>query len=323
MSDLVIRWRERQSFRLLLFFIASTLFFTWVDLTGSQLGHLLAPAIGTPPEESGLYGAFACAVVLSFLLTINIYVINRLPGRWFRVIVVWIELLIAFLAFSYSFDLAYDFIGSRIGFLITQGAFTTIYISLVSIAIASVIAMAGALARLSQSPVAFGIATFYISFFRGLPLLMQIYLIYIGLPQMGFIVDPVPAGIAALSLCYGAYMAEIFRAGIQGVPHGQREAAQALGLKHGVIMRKIVLPQAMKLIVPPTGNQFIAMLKDSSLVSVVGVWELTFLAKTQGRAEFKHLEMLITASIIYWILTITFESIQTRIERHYGKGDVR
>lgn len=323
MTDILRLVKERQSMRLLLFFLVSTLFFTWVDLTGSQLGQLLAPAIGTPPSESGLYGAFACALVLSFLLTINIVVINKLPGRWFRVIVVWVELLIGFLAFSYSFDLAYDFIGSRIGFLITQGAFTTIYISLISIAVASVIAMAGALAKLSKSPVAFGISTFYISFFRGLPLLMQIYLIYIGLPQMGFIVDPVPAGIAALSLCYGAYMAEIFRAGIQGVPHGQREAAAALGLRHTTIMWKIVLPQAMKLIVPPTGNQFIAMLKDSSLVSVVGVWELTFLAKTQGRAEFKHLEMLITASIIYWILSITFETIQSRIERYYAKGDAR
>ncbi len=96
-----------------------------------------------------------------------------------------------------------------------------------------------------------------------------------------------------------------------------------MGVKDWVIMRKIVLPQAMKLIVPPTGNQFIAMLKDSSLVSVVGVWELTFLAKTQGRAEFKHLEMLITASIVYWIISISFETIQTRIRRHYGKGDLR
>ena len=152
---------------------------------------------------------------------------------------------------------------------------------------------------------------------------MQIYLIYIGLPQLGFVVDPVPAGIAALSICYGAYLAEIFRAGIQSVPVGQKEAARALGLKDPLTMRKIVLPQAMKLIVPPTGNQFIAMLKDSSLVSVVGVWELTFLAKTQGRAEFKHLEMLITASIIYWILSICFEMLQARLERHYGKGDRR
>jgi polar amino acid transport system permease protein len=115
-------------------------------------------------------------------------------------------------------------------------------------------------------------------------------------------------------------MAEIFRAGIEGVPHGQREAARALGLKEGVILRKIVLPQAMRLIVPPVGNQFISMLKDSSLVSVMGVWELTFVARTAGRAQFRHLEMLITAALIYWILSIVFELIQVRLEAYYGKG---
>jgi polar amino acid transport system permease protein len=118
-------------------------------------------------------------------------------------------------------------------------------------------------------------------------------------------------------------MAEIFRAGIEGVPHGQREAARALGLKEGLILRKIVLPQAMRLIVPPVGNQFIAMLKDSSLVSVMGVWELTFIARTAGRAEFRHLEMLITAALIYWLLSIVFEIVQSRLEAYYGKGHRR
>ncbi|MEE8544801.1 MAG: amino acid ABC transporter permease, partial [Alphaproteobacteria bacterium] len=162
--------------------------------------------------------------------------------------------------------------------------------------------------------------TFYISFFRGTPLLLQVYLIYLGLPQLGLTLEAVPSGIIALSLCYGAYMAEIFRAGIEGVPVGQREAAKALGLREGPIMRKIVMPQAMRLIVPPTGNQFIAMLKDSSLVSVLGVQELMFLARTQGRAEFRHVEMLITAAIIYWIISLVFELMQARIETYYGKG---
>ena len=149
---------------------------------------------------------------------------------------------------------------------------------------------------------------------------MQIYLIYLGLPQIGFVIDPVPAGITALAVCYGAYMAEIFRAGILGVPKGQQEAAYALGLTPNVTFFKVVFPQAMRLIIPPTGNQFIAMLKDSSLVSVVGVWELTFLARTQGKSEFKHIEMLITAALVYWVMSICFELVQARIERHYGKG---
>jgi len=153
--------------------------------------------------------------------------------------------------------------------------------------------------------------------------LLQVYLIYLGLPQLGFVFSAVPSGIAALSLCYGAYMAEIFRAGIQAVPKGQGEAGTALGLPSGLVMRKIMLPQAIKIIIPPTGNQFIAMLKDSSLVSVMGVWELMFLARTQGRAEFKNLEMLVTAALVYWALSAVFEVIQARIERHYRKGDQR
>lgn len=302
-------------------FVLCVIFFSFADLRMTMIGEALRPAIGDP-ATSGLWGRFACGLVITFFLAVDVYLVGFLP-RMIRLPIVWAQLLVLFLAFFYSFNLSYDFIFRHLAFLITQGAFTTVYISLISIAIACVIALVGALARLSTNPVLYGIATFYISFFRGLPLLMQIYLIYIGLPQLGFVVDPVPAGIAALSICYGAYMAEIFRAGIQGVPKGQREAASALGLKPGVIMRKIVLPQAMKLIVPPTGNQFIAMLKDSSLVSVVGVWELTFLARTQGRAEFKHMEMLITASLIYWSLSICFEMIQSRLEAYYGRGDRR
>lgn len=318
MSDTLSRLWERRAARWLLLALLSLAFFVLVDLRGSGLGELLRPAIGEP-ADSGLHGRFACALVATALLLLNIFLIRLLP-RQFQVLAVWLELLILFLAFFYSFDLSFEFIGRKIGFLITQGAVTTIYISMISIALASVVALVVALAKMSPNPFLFGISTFYISFFRGLPLLMQIYLIYLGLPALGFVIDPVPAGITALTVCYGAYMAEIFRAGIQGVSRGQQEAAYALGLKPWLTMRKIVLPQAMRLIVPPTGNQFIAMLKDSSLVSVVGVWELTFLARTQGRSEFKHLEMLITASLIYWALSIFFEIVQSRIEAHYGRG---
>ncbi|MBP5856428.1 amino acid ABC transporter permease [Marivibrio halodurans] len=314
-------WLEGRRNQRIALAVIGVVFFMITDLRGTGVGELLRPAIGDP-MESGLWGLFATAVVMTVAIAINVFLITLCPGR-LQLPLVWLELFLLFLTFFYSFDLSYEFIAKKIGFLVGRGAFTTIYISLVSIAIACVIALFAALARMSRNPFAFGVSTFYISFFRGLPLLMQIYLIYIGLPQLGFVVDPVPAGIAALSICYGAYLAEIFRAGIQGVPRGQREAAMALGLRGGIIFRKIVMPQAMKLIVPPTGNQFIAMLKDSSLVSVVGVWELTFLAKTQGRSEFKHMEMLITAALVYWALSICFEMIQARIERHYGKADAR
>ena len=229
----------------------------------------------------------------------------------------WAELLVLFLSFFYSFDLSFPFILERLPILVFTGAVTTIYVSLISIGFASVIAMAGAISRLSRNGPAYATATFYISFFRGTPLLLQVYLIYLGLPQLGVVLDAVPSGIIALSLCYGAYMAEIFRAGIESIPRGQWESSKALGLKPSLTMRLVILPQAIRLIIPPTGNQFIAMLKDSSLVSVMGVWELMFLAKTQGRSEFKHFEMLITAAIIYWIISFIFELVQAHIEKRF------
>jgi len=290
---------------------------SWADLTDTILGRALIPMLSS--LASGALARFDVAIVVGILVVINVEIVRFIPFRY-QILLIWAELLILFLAFFYSFNLSFTFIFERLQFLILQGAVTTIYISMVSILIASILALAGALARLSSSGPAYAIATFYISFFRGTPLLLQVYMIYLGLPQLGFYLDAVPSGIIALSLCYGAYMAEIFRAGIQGVHSGQREAAMALGLKGSLIMRKIILPQAMRLIIPPTGNQFIAMLKDSSLVSVMGVWELMYLARTEGRAEFRIMEMLITAAVIYWIISFTFELIQARIERYYGKG---
>ncbi len=309
---------DRPWFLRLLLFLVVTATVTGADLRNTGFAEWFAPALGSP-EQMGAFARVAMGMVVAALVVINVLAL-RLFALRAQIVIVWVELLAMALAFFYSFDLSYPFIMKKIGFLITQGAFTTIYVSLAAIVIACALALVAALGRLSHSGPAYGLATFYISFFRGTPLLLQVYLIYLGLPQLGFVVDAVPSGIAALSLCYGAYMAEIFRAGIQGVAHGQAEAASALGLKKGLIFRKIVLPQAMRLIVPPTGNQFIAMLKDSSLVSVMGVWELMFLARTQGRSEFKHLEMLITAALVYWVMSICFELIQARIEAHYGKG---
>lgn len=259
--------------------------------------------------------------VIGFVVA-NIHLL-RLVRFGYQVAIVWVELMVVFFAFFASFDLSYSFIGRKLYQLVVVGASMTIAVSLVSIFIATLLAFAGALARLSKNGMAFGIATFYISFFRGTPLLLQVYLIYLGLPQIGWVIDAIPAGILALSLCYGAYMAEIFRAGIQGVPRGQWEAATALGLHKFNVLRLVVLPQAIKAVIPAIGNQFIAMLKDSSLVSVIGVWELMFMARTLGRSEFKNLEMLISAAVVYWIISGMFELIQSRIEERYRTGDER
>ncbi len=300
---------------ILIMLAVATVLFTLFGMNDTIFGEFMRPVIGEP-KESGFFGNVSTGLVMAVLLTINIILIGFLAFR-IQVIIVWFELLILFLTFFYSFGLNYEFIQSKVWFMVTQGVFTTLYISAVSITLASIVAIIGAVAKLSSNGFAFAIASFYTSFFRGLPLLMQVYLIYLGLPQLGYVIDAVPAGVLALTLCYGAYMTEIFRAGIQSINKGQWEASRSMGFGFGLTMRRIILPQAMPLIIPPTGNQFIAMLKDSSLVSVIGVWELMFLARTLGNKDFRHMEMLITAALIYWCLSMCLELIQSRIERHY------
>ncbi len=282
------------------------------------LGALVAPIATTLPGGEGFVNVWV-ALGLALFLTLNVYLLGRL-GMRLQIAAVWLEVFGLFLLFFYSFDLSYSFILGKLAFLVTQGVVTTLYISAMSIAIAFVLAMIGAIAKLSDNGFAVAIASFYTSFFRGVPLLIQIYLIYLGIPQLGYVIGAIPAGVAALSLCYGAYMTEIFRAGIMSIPKGQWEAARSLGLGPMHTLGLVILPQSLRLIIPPTGNQFIAMLKDSSLVSVIGVWELMFLARTQGREEFRHLEMLITAAALYWLLSIVLERVQARLERRLARG---
>ncbi|GAA4175272.1 amino acid ABC transporter permease [Shinella granuli] len=302
-------------------FAAILAVFLAIDLTGTSMGEFMRPVIGEP-AESGLYGRFAIAFVIAVLFCMNVVLIGFATLK-VQIAIVWLELLLLFLAFFKTFNLSLPFMAEKLPFLITQGLFTTIYVSAISIIIASAIAILGAVAKLSTNGFAYAVASFYTSFFRGLPLLMQVYLIYLGLPQLGFIIDAVPAGILALSLCYGAYMTEIFRSGIQSIDRGQWEASRSIGFGFGLTMRKIILPQALPVIIPPTGNQFISMLKDSSLVSVIGVWELMFLARTLGQKTFQHMEMLISAAMLYWGLSICLELVQARIERHYARSKIR
>ena len=292
-----------------------------MGISSAWIGHLLPPSASWLGENPAA-GRLVSALLIALILAANWKALRQLSRRQ-QVVAVWIELFVLLMLFFYSFDLSFAFIAKKIGFLITQGVTTTLYISAISIVIATVIALAGAIAKLSSNGVIYGLATFYTSLFRGLPLLMQIYIIYLGLPQVGYVISAVPAGILALSLCYGAYMTEIFRAGIQSINRGQTEGATALGLSPAQTMALVILPQAMRVIIPPTGNQFIAMLKDSSLVSVVGVWEIMYLARTQGQTEFRHIEMLITASMIYWLLSIGLEYAQARIEERFGRFNVR
>ena len=156
------------------------------------------------------------------------------------------------------------------------------------IVLAIALALVGALGRLSRNPIAYGVSGFYTSFFRGTPLIVQLFLFYLAMPQTAQnLVDKFPnflptsfddfftwssfqVGIVVLGLNYGAYMTEIFRAGIQSVSHGQAEAADALGMTYRQKMRRVVLPQAFRVVIPPTGNEFIAMMKDTALISILG-----------------------------------------------------
>ena len=221
--------------------------------------------------------------------------------------------------------------------IVQRGLPLTLLICVGAILLATVLATFGALARLSKNPIAYGVAGFYTSFFRGTPLLVQLFLIYFGLAEVGirlreagyggisglFILSIVPAAILALGLNYGAYMTEIFRAGIESVGHGQAEAADALGMTYRQKMRRIVLPQAVRVIIPPTGNEFIAMLKDSALAYTIGALELFRRADLAGRADFRSLEAFLLAATAYWILTGIFSFFQRRLERRIGRGYVR
>jgi polar amino acid transport system permease protein len=228
---------------------------------------------------------------------------------------------------------------------IAGGVQYTLYIAFGGIALAIVLAILGALARISSNPIAYGVSDFYVSFFRGTPLIVQMFLIYLALPQIGanlhdqfpdvfpqsfanqLVLDAAVAGTIALGLNYGAYMTEIFRAGIQSVASGQGEAADALGMTYRQKMRRVVLPQAFRVIIPPTGNEFIAMLKDTALVAFLGVAvenaEIFRRAQLVGKADFKNLEALLVAAALYWGLTILFTFFQRRLEKRVSRGYIR
>ncbi|RWI72078.1 amino acid ABC transporter permease [Mesorhizobium sp.] len=291
------------------------------NITDTTVGEFLRPVIGDS-SELHFYERITMAFVIAIIFCLNIVLIGFVPLK-LQIGIVWFELMLLFLSFFATFDLSLPFILKKLPFLITQGVVTTIYISAMSLLFASAIAIVGAIAKLSSNGFAYAIVSFYTSFFRGLPLLMQVYLIYLGLPQVGYVINAVPAGVLALSLCTGAYMTEIFRSGIASIDRGQWEASRSLGFGFALTMRRIILPQGLPVIIPPMGNTFISMLKDSSLVSVLGVWELTYLARSLGQPTFHTMEMLVAAAMIYWILSACLELFQSRIEGHFARSKMR
>lgn len=206
--------------------------------------------------------------------------------------------------------------------LLLIGAGVTIQITVLSTAIGFVIGLIVGVARISHLRPLRLLAEVYVEFFRGTPLLVQIFLFYFALPVItGQRIDPFIAAISACGINSGAYVAEIFRAGIQSVDEGQMEAGRSLGMTWLQTMRYIIVPQAFKRVIPPLGNEFIAMLKDSSLVSVIGFEELTrrgqlIIAKTYG-----SMEIWLSVAVIYLAMTLTISRLVAYLERRYRVND--
>ena len=206
--------------------------------------------------------------------------------------------------------------------LLLLGAGVTIKITAMSVALGVLIGLFVGIARICRvKPLRF-LAAVYVDFFRGTPLLVQIFLVYFALPVItGQRVDPFVAAIGSCGINSGAYVAEIFRAGIQSIDKGQMEAGRSLGMTWVQTMRYIIVPQAFKRVIPPLGNEFIALLKDSSLVSVIGFEELTrrgqlIIAKTYG-----SLEIWLSVAVIYLAMTLTISRFVAYLERRYKTDD--
>jgi len=259
----------------------------------------------------------------------------RIPFR-VRLTLVWLAITLVVVTLFAAADFDVEWMLDQFWF-IARGLPWTIIICGLAIVLAVVLALFGALGRLSNSAVAQGVSSFYTSFFRGTPLIVQMFLIFLALPQLAppdlpglrdsLTLTALQAGVIALGLNYGAYMTEIFRAGIQSVGHGQVEAAEALGMTYRQRMQRIVLPQAIRVVIPPTGNEFIAMMKDSALISLLGsvVAQMEIFRRAQlvGRADFRPLEAFVVAAVLYWILTTVFQYFQTRLEKRLSTGYVR
>ncbi len=206
--------------------------------------------------------------------------------------------------------------------LLLMGAGITIQITALSVGFGLLIGMFVGIARLSTLAPLRLVAAIYVNFFRGTPLLVQIFMIYFAMPIMlGTRIDPFVAAVTACSINSGAYVAEIFRSGIQSIDKGQMEAGRSLGMSWAQTMRYIIMPQAFKRIIPPLGNEFIAMLKDSSLVSVIGFEELTrrgqlIIARTYG-----SFEIWTAVAVIYLIMTLTISRLVNYLERRYKIDD--
>lgn len=211
-----------------------------------------------------------------------------------------------------------QFIMREMPFLL-QGSIMTVQLTVITLVVGTLLGIILALLKLSKSRLIYSAAAFYTWVFRGTPLILQLYFFYYALPTLGITLQPFTAAVIGLSLNCGAYMAEIIRGGIISIDKGQFEASKALGFNYFQTMYKIVLPQTFRVIIPPVGNEFIAMLKDTSLVSTIAMVELMRTATQIYSTTFKITEMLFSAAVLYLLMTTIFTTAFSFIEKKLSK----
>jgi cystine transport system permease protein len=213
----------------------------------------------------------------------------------------------------------WELISSSLGPLLRGALFGTIPLALASFALGLALALVVALMRLSKVRVVSGIARAYVSVIRGTPLLVQLFVIFYGLPSVGVTIDPWPSAIIAFSANVGGYAAEVIRAAIQSVPKGQWEAAHMIGMSNRLALRRIILPQAARVSVPPLSNTFISLVKDTSLASLVLVTELFRKAQEIATASGEFMTLYVEAAVIYWVICLFLSSGQSVLERRLDR----
>lgn len=197
----------------------------------------------------------------------------------------------------------------------------TIMLAFFTVIIGSIFGLLLSLMRLSKNRLLKFIGSAYVEFIRGTPLILQLYIIFYGLPFLGVVLPGFSAGIIALSMNSAAYISEIVRAGIQSVDKGQMEASRSIGMKKPMAMRYIIIPQAIKTILPALGNEFITVIKESSIVSVIGIHDLMYNADTVRGNTFRVFEPLIIAALMYFALTFGLSKILAMFERRMKTSD--
>jgi cystine transport system permease protein len=207
--------------------------------------------------------------------------------------------------------------------LMLMGAAWTLLLAVASVFFGAIIGTLVAVTRLAKVPVLSQFATLYVSCMRGTPLLVQLFVIYFGLPSIGIQFDPISAGILGLSLNVGAYLSETIRGAINGVEHGQWNAARSLGLTQAQTLRYIIGPQALRLAVPSLSNSLISLIKDTSLVSVIAVGELMLATKEVIATTFQPFPLYLAAAGIYWAMSASFETLQKKLEVRLNRSYLR